>query len=128
MAPLPGHPDELTQHAPLPHDFTERLEAALAAADGGRRRRVALRRLRMAAVLALLAAPLVAWRLMLAFPDGVHLGIDALAWITFALDVGVHVDTALLSYLGLQALPTVVGVLLLVLVTGRLLGMPRDDR
>jgi hypothetical protein len=64
---------------------------------------------------------------MLVSPDGVHVGVSTLAWITAILDVGVHLDTAILSYLGLQALPTVVGFLLFVLVTVTLLGTSKED-
>jgi hypothetical protein len=53
---------------------------------------------------------------MLASPDGLRVAIDALAWLTFLLDVGVHVDTAILTYTHMQAIPSVVGVALAVLL------------
>jgi hypothetical protein len=56
-----------------------------------------------------------------------HVAIDTLAWITFLLDVGVHVDSSILAYLGLTLLPTIVGVLLLLLITGWLLSSPRGE-
>jgi hypothetical protein len=70
----------------------------------------------------LLAAPILGWQLTLAFPDGFHIAITALAWLAFVLDVGVHLDTSFLSYLGLQAIPAIVGLLLLAMVTAWLLG------
>jgi hypothetical protein len=106
----------------LAPDFTARLEEALAGADRDRRRRALLQRVRAFLPLVLLVGPIVGWRLMLASPDGVHVGIDTLAWITAVLDVGVHIDASVLSYLGLQALPSIVGFLLFVLVTLTLLG------
>jgi hypothetical protein len=72
----------------------------------------------------LLAAPIVGWQLTLAFPDGFHVAITALAWLAFILDVGVHLDTSFLSYLGLQAIPAIVGLLLLAMVTAWLLATP----
>jgi hypothetical protein len=55
------------------------------------------------------------------------MAINGLAWLTFLLDVGVQVDSAVLSYLGLQALPTIAGVLLFVLVSVSLLSRPRGE-
>lgn len=107
-------------------DFVERLEHTLSEADQLRRKRVWLRRLRRAVPLVLLAGPVLAWRLMLASPDGVHVGISALAWVMFLLDVAVHTDGELLSYLGLTALPTALGVLLLILLGASLLWRPGD--
>jgi hypothetical protein len=109
----------------LTPDFSERLETALRSADQSRWRRRAARRFTVVLPWLLLIGPMVAWRLTLASPDGVHIGIGALAWIAFLLDVGVHTDAALLSYLGLQALPSIVGLVLLLLVTGSLLSLPR---
>lgn len=106
----------------LPADFADRLEVLLQSADQERRRRLTIRRAKRVVGVLLLLGPIVAWRLMLATPDGVHVGIAALAWIAFVLDVGVHVDTVFLAYLHLQALPSLVGLLLLVLVVGWLLG------
>jgi hypothetical protein len=114
------------QPGPAP-DFAARLESALAQADRERRRRLLLRQVRRILPLVLLVGPIVGWRLMLVSPDGVHVGVSTLAWITAILDVGVHLDTAILSYLGLQALPTVVGFLLFVLVTVTLLGTSKED-
>src|ERR1700694_3144807 len=85
----------------LGSEFTKRLEAALQNADRARRRRMVLRYIRSVFPFFLLAAPLVGWRLMLAFPDGIHLGIGALARLTFVLDVMGHADSSLLSYLNL---------------------------
>jgi hypothetical protein len=59
---------------------------------------------------------------MLASPGGVHVYVNVLAWLTFILDVGVHVDTVVLAYLGFQALPTIVGFVLFILLTVTLLG------
>ncbi|GAC1634260.1 MAG: hypothetical protein NVS4B2_20780 [Chloroflexota bacterium] len=57
----------------------------------------------------------------------VHVLIEAAAWLTFVLDVSVHVNTTILRYLNLQALPTLVGLLLLVLVTAGLLASREDS-
>jgi hypothetical protein len=112
----------------LDPDFTARLETRLGAADRDRRRYVLWRRLRSLLPLVLLVGPIVGWRLMLSFPDGVHVTIAALAWIAFVLDIGVHLDTSLLNYLGLSALPSVVGGLILVVLTGLLLIDSGGDR
>jgi hypothetical protein len=111
----------------LGSDFMQRLEESLRSADHLRRRRRMLQRVRSLLPALLLIGPIVAWRLMLVSPDGVHVSITALAWVTFLLDVGVHVDSALLSYLGLSLLPVVVGVLLLTLITAWLLSSPRGE-
>jgi len=83
-----------------------------------------MRRVRSLVLILLLAAPILGWQLTLAFPDGFHVTITALAWLAFILDVGVHLDRTFLSYLGLQAIPAVVGLLLLAMVTAWLLGTP----
>ncbi len=111
----------------LDEEFTRRLELALPAADQSRRRRATRHRLARIAFGLVLVAPLAAWRLMLTSPDGVHVAINALAWITFILDVGVHVDSALLSFLGLQMLPSIVGGLLLGMIALWLLSVPREQ-
>jgi hypothetical protein len=117
---------ERTRSGPAP-DFTSRLEQALARADRERRRVIWLRRLRAALPIVLLIGPIVGWRLILVSPDGVHVGVATLAWVTAILDVGVHLDTSILSYLGLQALPSIVGFLLFILVTVTLLGSGKED-
>lgn len=110
--------DDLQGREPeLSPDFLARLDSSLQQADQERRRHLIFVRLRNVLPLLLLVGPLVGWRLTLASPDGVAIGVNALAWITFVLDVGVHVNTALLTYLHLQALPTLVGILLFGLVT-----------
>jgi hypothetical protein len=58
---------------------------------------------------------------MLSTPDGTHVAVGALAWTAFLLDLGVHVDTSLLSFLGLSQLPSIVGALLMVMLTATLL-------
>ena len=108
-------------------DFAARLEQELARADRERRRVVWLRRLRAALPIVLLIGPIVGWRLILVSPDGVHVGVATLSWITAILDVGVHLDTTILSYLGLQALPSIVGFLLFILVTMTLLGSGKEE-
>lgn len=118
------HP--LDPHPTLPNDFADRLERSLVAADEERRRRVWVDRARQLLPLILLVGPLVAWRLMLSTPDGVTVGIAALAWTTFVLDLGVHVDTSVLSYLGLSGLPSIVGALLMVMLTLSLLWEGKD--
>jgi hypothetical protein len=117
---------ERTYSGPAP-DFAARLEDALTRADRDRRRMLWLRRLRAALPVVLLIGPVIGWRLILVSPDGVHIGVDTLAWITAILDVGVHLDSTILSYLGLQALPSIVGFLLFVLVTVTLLGSGKED-
>jgi hypothetical protein len=111
----------------LPADFVQRLEPSLRAADRERRRRHLVARLRVALPVALLIGPLIAWRLVLASPDGVHVMIDTLAWLAFLLDIGVHIDSAVLSYSSLQAIPSIVGMALAVLLAVRLLWYPRTD-
>lgn len=110
--------DDVRRHEPeLSPEFLARLETSLEHADQERRRHLLLLRLRKLMPLVLLIGPVIGWRLILASPDGVKIGVNALAWITFVLDIGVHLNTALLSYLHLQALPTLVGLLLFVVVT-----------
>lgn len=112
----------------LAQDFADRLELSLPAADEIRRRNRILNRLGVLLPAILLIGPIVGWRLMLASPDGVHIGIDALTWISFLLDVGLRVDTSLLSYLGLQVLPSIVGALIFALVTVTLLGYRKAEK
>lgn len=115
-----------TRQAPeLPADFTERLEASLPQADQYRRRYVLAQRMRKVLPLILLVGPIAGWRLIVATGDGVHIAIGAVSWLAFVLDVGVHVNAAILSYLGLQALPSIVGIILFVLVTVTLLHSDR---
>lgn len=109
------------QESALTTDFSQRLEVSLRRADQSRRWRIVLRRVKSLLPLLLLISPIVGWRLMLASPDGLHVTIGALAWLTSLLDIAVHVDSVILLYLGLQALPSVVGILLLVVITGWLL-------
>jgi|SRR5947209_3125939 len=115
------------QPGPAP-DFAARLESALGQADRDRRRRLLLRRARAALPIVLLIGPIIGWRLMLVSPDGVHVGVATLAWISAVLDVAVHLDSVILSYLGLQALPAIVGFLLFALVTVTLLSSARDQK
>lgn len=110
----------------LDDSFTRRLELALPAADHKRKRRIARERIVRFIPFVLLIAPVIGWRLMLTSPDGVHVTITALAWVTFLLDVGVHVDASLLRYLDLQALPSIVGGLLLIVIAAWVLTSPRD--
>jgi hypothetical protein len=116
----------LEQPHALPSDFTDRLERSLAAADDERRRRVWMARFRRALPVVLLIGPLIAWRLTLSTPDGVHIAITALAWITFVLDLGVHINTSVLTYLGLVELPSIVGVLLTLMLAVSLLWEAKD--
>jgi hypothetical protein len=113
--------------AELRDDFTARLQTSLAAADRQRTRRRVASRVRTALLVVMLIGPLIAWRLMTASPDGVHVVIDALAWIAFLLDVGVHLDSAVLASLNLQAIPTLVGVALAVLFGVQFLWYARKD-
>jgi hypothetical protein len=101
----------------LDDDFSARLERSLQDADAVRRRRAMRTRLARVGLVALLIGPLVAWRLIGTTPGGEHVVVDALVWLTFLLDVGVHVDSATLSYMHLQFVPVIVGLLVL-LVTG----------
>lgn len=126
--PAPVHSGEReTASQGLPADFGQRLESSLRAADRERRRHHLLSSFRVALPVVLLIGPLVAWRLMLASPDGVHVMIETLAWLAFLLDIGVHIDSAVLTYSGLQAIPSIVGVALAVLLAVRLLWYPRTD-
>jgi hypothetical protein len=101
----------------LDDDFSVRLEHALHDADAVRRRRTMRSWLARVAFAGLLVGPLIAWRLIGTTPGGEHVVVDALVWLTFLLDVGVHVDSSTLAYLHLQFVPVIVGLLLL-LVTG----------
>lgn len=121
------HASQVRAEPALDEDFTQRLELTLPAADQTRRRRAIRHRVIRFIPFLLLIAPVVGWRLMLTSPDGVHVTINALAWLTFLLDVGVHVDASLLTYLGLQALPSIVGGLLLVLIAAWVLTSPRNQ-
>lgn len=112
----------------LDSDFALRLEQSLPRADHERRRRAWFGRLRAAAPVVLLIGPVIAWRLMLSSPDAVHIGINSLAWLASILDIGVHVDSVVLSYLGLKVLPSLVGILLFILVSITLLGDGKGDR
>jgi hypothetical protein len=124
-APVPTVEREVTP-IELHADFAQRLEASLRDADRERRRLHVIDRLRFMLPLALLIGPLVAWRLMLVSPSGAHVVIDTLAWLTFILDIGVNIDSAVLAYGNLQAVPSIVGVALAVLLATRLLWYPRD--
>ena len=110
----------------LPADFAQRLESSLRNADRERRRLHVIDRLRFVLPLVMLIGPLVAWRLMQVSTSGAHVMIDSLAWLAFILDVGVHADSAVLAYGHLQAVPSIVGIALGVLVAARLLWYPRD--
>jgi hypothetical protein len=116
-----------TELQALPGDFADRLDEALQGADRERRRRVWLVRLQRLAVICLLVGPIIAWRLMQISPAGVHVYVGALAWLAFFLDAGVHADSQVLSYLGLQLLPSIVGFLLFALLTFALLTENRED-
>lgn len=114
--------EPLSRKVPGLHDdFLERLEASLEHAEQERRRHNALERARPLLPLGLPVGSLVAWKLLFVSGASAHVVISALAWLTFVLDVGVHLNTGVLAYLNLQALPSVVGLLLLVLVTVGLL-------
>jgi hypothetical protein len=115
-------PDVASQDRPLGVDFVDRLDASLVQADQERRRHVWLRRVQRLLPLILLVGPIVGWRLTLASPDGVHIGISTLAWVAFILDVGLHMDTTVLSGLQLQWLPALIGALIFALVAITLLG------
>lgn len=126
--PAPAHSGEREiEEVELPADFAQRLESSLQAADRERRRRQVMARLAVALPVVLLIGPLIAWRLMLASPDGVRVMIESLAWLAFLLDVGVHIDSAVLTYVNLQAVPSIVGVALAVLLAAQLLWYPRND-
>jgi hypothetical protein len=105
----PATPPELTS------DFAARLESSLRSADSERRRHALRSRLAAVVPVILLVGPLFAWLLTSATPGGEHVAINALVSLTFVLDAGVHVDTAVLSSLHLEALPMIVGALLLVM-------------
>lgn len=114
-------------HLELEGGFSERLENSLGKADRERHRNQIARRVAAVLPVLLLATPVFAWHLVLASPGGPHAVITSLAWLTFILDVGVHTNQSVLSYLGLQMLPSVVGILLLLLVTGWLLSHSQGD-
>jgi len=116
------------QRPRLSANFDRRLEASLADADRERLRRLWYARGRRALAVVLLTGPILAWRLFVFFPGSVHVVVGALAWLTFLLDVGVHVDTTALTFLGLQGLPTVVGALLFALLALTFLGSDKDRK
>jgi|SRR5579884_1370242 len=120
-------PEPMTRDAQLGADFTQRLRGSLESADRRRRRRAVVARLRLALPAVLLVGPVLAWHLMNIAPGSFAIVVGLLAQWMLVLNVGVHVDTSLLRYLGLQALPSVVGVLLLIVITGWLLAGPRND-
>jgi hypothetical protein len=111
----------------LSADFADRLAGSLLTADRERIRHRWLLRLRRFTVVCLLIGPVVGWRLMQISPAGVHVYVNVFAWLAFVLDVGVHADSQVLSYLGLQLLPSVVGFLLFLLLTITLLTENRSD-
>jgi len=108
-------------------DFLDRLEGSLTQAEEERRRVAGMDRLRSLLPLGLLIGPIVAWRLLSVSSGSAHVVINLLAWLTFLLDVGVHVDTTVLTYLGLQAVPSIAGLLLLALVAATLLATRGDE-
>lgn len=103
-------------------DFAGRVERSLHEADAARRKRAWSARLRVALPILLLAGPILAWHLLQHSAGSAHVAIAALSGVTFALNLGVHLDTSLLTSLGLSDLPTVVGLLLLVMVAFSVLG------
>ena len=105
----------------LAADFSARLEDSLSLADGERRRRQRSARLAGVVPVLLLLGPIVLWKLTSATTGGEHVAVDALVSLTLVLDAGLHVDSAVLSYLHLQALPFIVGALLLFLAGSWLL-------
>lgn len=113
-------PDQGSQEA-LDDEFAVRLEASLDRADVERRRHHWLQRMRAVVPLAILVVPILVWRLGGASHDGLRAAIDAVAWTAFLLDVGVHIDTGVLAYLGLRLLPALVGCLIFALVATTLL-------
>ncbi|MGH2447775.1 MAG: hypothetical protein ACRDFS_04130 [Chloroflexota bacterium] len=121
-------PPEIHDNPNLTSDFTGRLERSLPKADRRRSRRLWLQRIQLALPALFLVGPIVWWRITARGPDGALAAVHALAGLTFLLDVAVHVDAAVLTYLGLQLLPSVVGLLLLALITGWLLFAREDPR
>ncbi|HZU12722.1 MAG TPA: hypothetical protein VFB58_07765 [Chloroflexota bacterium] len=110
-----------------PHpDFARRIERSLNGADTARRWHQWKERARLALPVVLLAGPVIGWHLLQHTPGSGHMAVAALATVAFILDVGVHLDTSLLSSLGLADLPTVVGLLLLVMVAASVLW--REDK
>jgi len=110
------------------NDFANRLEDALHRADRARARQPWVARGRVVLFALILAVPVIFWRLGGATHDGLGAAINALAWIAFLVDAGVHVDTSILSYLGLKALPVVVGIVIFGLVTATLLGGSEEEQ
>ncbi len=125
MAIHPGENSDLAEK--LAGDFTQRLEASLRAADRERVKHRRISRVGRILPLLLLVGPLVAWRLMEVSPDGVHVVINTVAWTAFLLDVGVHIDSAVLTSLNLQAVPTIVGVALALVLAIQFLWFTRNQ-
>lgn len=108
-------------------EFYGRLEDTLRGADRARRRLEWYRRLRRALPIVLLAGPILAWHLMGSSAGGVRASLDFITWLALMLDVAVHVNSRLLTYLDLQPLPVIVGSALFVLVAVTLL-THREER
>lgn len=113
--------DRSRKQPELAADFSARLEDSLSLADDQRRRRQRSAKLAALVPILLLVGPIVLWKLTSATTGGEHAAVDALVSLTLVLDAGLHVDSAVLSYLHLQALPFIVGALLLFLAGAWLL-------
>jgi len=116
----------LAEDPKLNPEFANRLEQSLERADQTLARRQWLGRIRTAAFVLILVTPILFWNLGGATHDGLGTSINLVAWLAFLLDVGVHINSGLLAYLGLRALPIAVGALIFVLVTVTLLGKSEE--
>jgi hypothetical protein len=119
--------DRSRKQPELAADFSARLEGSLSLADDERRRRRRSTKLAALVPILLLIGPVVLWKLTSATTGGEHVAVDALVSLTLVLDAGLQVDTAVLTYLHLQALPFIVGAVLLFL-TGAWLLWEEDER
>lgn len=116
-----AHPLPSNRPPSLPADFTQSLAGRLAAADRQREAWRWQRRLRRLLLVLLLGGPLLGWHLIATGHHDLALTIDVLTWLTFLLDVATRVDTEILRTLGLQFLPPLLGISVLVLVAAGLL-------
>lgn len=112
---------------PLPSDFAEVLESRLPSADRARKRQVLRAWLGRLMLLILLVGPLLSWRLTMTGSGDRHLTVHTLSWITFLLNVGTRVNGQILTSLHLQSLPTIAGVVLLLVVATGLLWVTGEE-
>jgi len=112
----------------LSPDFDRRLEARLGLADAKRRRLSMVRRWRWTAFVFLPIVSAVCWAaLPWTFGVGATALIGFVSYLTLILAVASRIDAGFLSYLGLEAVPVVIDVLLLMGVVSWLVWASRPQ-